>query len=347
MDNTENARMLAIGYLEARNYQRAEEVLRSALTHNPQDVMLLTEMARTKFLMGDHRGAERFALQALALEPENGYPMRIYAATLGALGRRKEALSWAQRAIDAAPLDYLTHYEYAMLLVNGSDKAAAETALPVVTEALRLGPDDADCHNLLGLVLGRLGRTAESTAAYREALRLDPEHAWALHNIAVNRANRRRLSSALAGFREAASLDPGIGDHVRRNITETVFGWLRWMAFVAWLVLYLCERLDDKSPGSARIIAACGATVMLVLFVWLLRSLPRQTWRSVLRRQQKSIILALYFGWCAVVTGVLGAMAVGVPIGSGGLLIVLLITVVLTWVGTWIASRDDKSKVAH
>src|SRR6478752_1968226 len=93
MDSTENARMLAIGYLDARNYQRAEEVLRSALTQNPQDVMLLTEMARTKFLMGDHGAAERFALQALALEPENGYPMRIYAATLGALGRRKEALS--------------------------------------------------------------------------------------------------------------------------------------------------------------------------------------------------------------------------------------------------------------
>lgn len=347
MDSTENARMLAVGYLDARNYPRAEEVLRSALTHNPQDVMLLTEMARAKFLMGEHRAAERFALDALKVEPENGYPMRIYAATLGALGRGKEALSWARRAIDTAPLDYLTHYEYAMLLAKGNDEAGAKTALPAATEALRLRPDDADCHNLLGLVLGRLGRTAESTAAYREALRLEPEHAWALHNIAVNRANTRRLSSALAGFREAASLDPGLGEQVRHNIAETVFGWLRWMAFVAWFVLYLCEHLEDNSPGSARIIAGCGAAVMLVLYVWLLRSLPRQTWRSVLRGQRKSIILAVYFAWCAVVIGVLAALAAGVPIGSGGLLIVLLITVVITWVGTWIASRDDKSKLAY
>ena len=347
MDGTENARMLAIGYLDCRNYQRAEEVLRSALTQNPQDALLLTEMARAKFLMGEHGAAERFALDALVLEPENGYPMRIYAATLGALGRRGEALSWAQRAIDAAPLDYLTHYEYAMLLVKSGNKADAATALPVATEALRLGPNDADCHTLMGLVLSELGRTDESTAAYREALRLEPEHAWARHNIAVTRANRQRLSSALAGFREAANLDPGIGDHVRRNITETVFGWLRWMAFLAWILLYLCVHLDDRSPASARIIAACGATVMLVLYVWLLRSLPRQTWRSVLRRQRKSLILVLYFGWCAVVIGVFGAFALGVPLGSGGLLIVLLVTVALSWAGTWIAARDDESKLAY
>lgn len=347
MDSTDNARMLAIGYLDARNYQRAEEVLRSALTHNPQDVMLLTEMARAKFLMGEHAAAERSALQALALEPENAYPMRIYAATLGALGRRKEALSWARCAIDIAPLDYLTHYEYAMLLAKGNDEADAKTALPVATEALRLRPDDADCHNLVGLVLGRLGRTAESTAAYREALRLEPEHAWALHNIAANRANTRRLSSALAGFREAAGLDPGIGDKVRRNITETVFVWLRGMSIMAWSVLYLCMRIDEHSAAAARIIAASGGVVMLVLLVWLLRSLPRQTWRSVLRGQRKSTMLALYFVWCFVVIGIFGAMALGVPVGSDVLLVVLFVTMVVGWVGTRIASQDDKSKLAY
>ena len=52
---------LAHAYLDARNYRRAEEVLQSALMHDPQDAMLLTALALAQHLRRRQRrrGAKR------------------------------------------------------------------------------------------------------------------------------------------------------------------------------------------------------------------------------------------------------------------------------------------------
>ena len=187
---------------------------------------------------------------------------------------------------------------------------------------------------------------AESTAEYQEALRLEPEHAWALHNIAVNQANRKKFSSALAGFRDAARMDPGIGDRVRYNITATVLAWLRWMSFLAWALLWICVRFEDNvedSNPAPRIIAGSGAAVLLVLFVWLARSLPHTIWRSVFRRQEQFLALRIYIVLCAFVIGVLGAFGLGVPISNGLLMAALVITVVASWVASWLDRRERPS----
>jgi Flp pilus assembly protein TadD len=58
--NSANALDLANTYMAARNYRRAEEVLRSALLHNPHDATLLTERAGPALPRRQQgRGAER------------------------------------------------------------------------------------------------------------------------------------------------------------------------------------------------------------------------------------------------------------------------------------------------
>jgi Flp pilus assembly protein TadD len=326
-----NAITLANAYMEARNYGRAQEVLGLALTQNPHNATLLTELARARHLSGDNDVAEQSVVRALALTPDDAYPMRIYASVLVELGRRREGLSWARRAVDAAPLDHTTHYEYARLLTTTGDAAVA---LPVATEALRLAPANADAHDLMGVILGMLGRRAESTAEHEEALRLEPGHARALANIAVNRANSRNLSGALTGFREAAQLDPHLGDEVRKNITATVRVWLSWTTIAAWAALWISVRIqehaDAASPG-ARIVAGLGCIVMLVMFGWLARSLPRNLWAPVLR-QREFRSLKIYLGLGVVVLGVLGVFALGVPVSYWVQLGALLLTVVVSWV---------------
>jgi tetratricopeptide (TPR) repeat protein len=328
---------LANGYAEARNYRRAEEVLRSALVHDPHNAALLTELARVQHLAGDNVEAERSILAALTATPESAYAMRIYASVLDGLGRRYEGLTWARRAVEAAPWDHLTHYEYARLLTMSSD---AMGALPVAKEALRLAPESADVHDLLGVVLGMLGRREESTAQHQEALRLQPGHARALANIAVNHANSRRLFSALTGFRQAAQLDPHLGDEARKGITATVRMWLSVATLVAWVALWLAvqiQRNDDAVSSGARVIAGLGALIMLVMFGWLVRSMPRQLWASVLR-QREYRSLQIYLGLGVVVMCVMGAFAVGAPVNIWILGGALLITVVVSWV----APRFDK-----
>jgi tetratricopeptide (TPR) repeat protein len=331
MDHAGHAITLAASYTEARNYRRAEEVLRSALIHDPHNARLLTELARTQHLSGDNKAAEQNARAALALTPEDAYPMRIYASILFELGRRPEGLSYARRAVEAAPHDHATHYEYARLLAMGGDAAAAE---PVATEALRLAPANADAHDLMGVVLGMLGRRAESTAEHEEALRLEPGHARALANIAVNRANSRNLPGALAGFSQAAQLDPHIGNEVRRHITATVRQWLSWTTIAAWAALWLSVQLEkdeDTTNPATRIVTGIGCVVMFVMFGWLARSLPRHLWAPILR-QRECRSLQIYLGVGVLVLVVLGAFALGAPIGIWTLLGTLMITVAVSWV---------------
>jgi tetratricopeptide (TPR) repeat protein len=329
---------LANGYMEARNYRRAEEVLRSELAHYPHNSRLLTELARAQHFRGDNQAAEQSVCKAVARAPEDAYPMRVYASILDALGRRREALTWARKAVDAAPNDHTMHYEYARVLANAGDPASA---LPVAQEAVRLAPTAADAHDLLGNVLGMLRRWEESTAAHEEALRLQPGNAWALHNLAVNRANRRNLSGALAGFAQAAQLDPHIGDNVRKSITATVRQWMSWATIAAWAALWLSVQIERNHPNepssAARVVTGLGCIVVLVMFGWLARSLPRNLWRPVLR-QREFRSLKIYLGLGVVVLGVLGAFTVGVLTNFWVLAGALLVTVIVSWV----APRVDK-----
>lgn len=339
---------LATSYTEARNYRRAEEVLRSALVHNPHNATLLTELARAQHLRGDNKAAEQSARQALARIPEDAYPMRILASILVERGRRREGLEWARKAVDAASLDHTMHYEYARLLVVTGDATAA---LPAATEALRLAPADADAHDLMGVVLGMLGRRAESMAEHEEALRLQPGHARALANISVNRANSRNLSGALAGFSQAAQLDPHIGDDVRVHITATVRQWLSWTTIAAWAALWLSvqiERDEDTTNPATRVVTGIGCVVLLVMFGWLARSLPRHLWAPVLR-QREFRSLQIYLGVGVLVLVVLGAFTLGVPIGYLTLLGTLMITIAVSWLAPrfdddWWQSRGFKGR---
>jgi Tfp pilus assembly protein PilF len=63
--NSAEAISLANTYADARNYRRAEEVLRSALVHDPHNAGLLTELARAQHLRGDNTAAEKSARNAL------------------------------------------------------------------------------------------------------------------------------------------------------------------------------------------------------------------------------------------------------------------------------------------
>jgi Flp pilus assembly protein TadD len=328
-----HALMLARTYADAGNYRRASEVLGMALTQDPQNPALLTQLAMAQHLLGDNAAAERSARRALDEDPESAPAMRIYAETLDALGRKPEGLRWARRAVDVDPVNHRSHYVYASLLLNADDPVGA---MPAASESLRLAPHNANAHNLMGLVLSELGRRAESDAEYREALRLDPGHAIALHNIAVNQANARKFRGALAGFRRAAAVDPNIGDTVRAAITATVQKWLGWTVILAWLALQFAYRLEEgagASDSAARIAGGCGAVALLLMCGWLAYSLPRHTWRSMLfSRQRKFLPLQIYATLCACVILVLGAFALGAPVAEGPLLAVLLVTCVVSWV---------------
>ncbi|GAB7071331.1 tetratricopeptide repeat protein [Mycobacterium hodleri] len=322
--DTDGVVALATAYADARNHARAEEVLREALVTAPDNAVLLANLARVQVLTRQYDAAARNAYAALAISPEYGFAMRIYAVALDAAGRVDQALYMAWRGVAAQPRDRLAHFVYAEMLLK---VGRPHDALFVVGEALRLDPTSADSHVLRGQILARLGRSEESTSAYEQALQLDPANASAVHNIGVNRLARSKWSAALSGFLGAARLDPDLGDLARRNIGITLARLLRLatvgVLVLGWVIIVSIPAVGQgTSPDVGHRIAVGVCTLALLAYAgWLSRVVPMRTWRSVLRTQRP---LALRVGL------LVGAIPLGVlAVVSGGLTVVEIVGPVL------------------
>lgn len=321
---------LASAYVDARNHARAEQVLRDALTTSPHNSELLANLARVQILVKDYEAASNTAYAALAISPEDGFAMRMYAIALAGVGRQSDALSVAWRVATTHPHDRLAHYVYAELLMNAG---RPHDALFVVGEVLRLDPTNSDSHVLRGQILARLHRFGESTAAYEDALRLDPGNAAAVHNIAVNRLAIGRWSQAFRGFLGAARLDPELGDLARRNIGAALTKQLRVVTigvlFIALLALMAKESPDETGP---RTWAGFLSAALFVRLVWLSRMMPQRTWRSVLRAR-RLLILRLAVSVSAIPVGVVAVVDAAGPVTRPAALILLGAAVIVVFLG--------------
>src|SRR5438128_1945297 len=84
-----------------------------------------------------------------------------------------------------------------------------QDALEALTKAEHLNPSDARIRNFRGIVLARLGQTAESRAEYREAIRCNPEMEDAYRNLGFLEWTEHRLPEAREALQLALKLAPG------------------------------------------------------------------------------------------------------------------------------------------
>lgn len=92
------------------------------------------------------------------------------------------------------------------LLASGDPKSAVR----VLEEALRLGPNDEDLHYNLGIAYGRSGDITNAEYHYREALRLLPDYPEVHNNLGNLLLHAGRLGEAEAEFAEAIKLMPDL-----------------------------------------------------------------------------------------------------------------------------------------
>jgi len=78
--------------------------------------------------------------------------------------------------------------------------------------ALRLQPDYAEAHNMLGIILRNNQELRGATIEYREAIRLKPNFAEAHYNLGRALKSQSRLEAAIAEYREAIRLKPELAE---------------------------------------------------------------------------------------------------------------------------------------
>ncbi|MGX9790463.1 tetratricopeptide repeat protein [Mycobacterium sp. MMS18-G62] len=321
-------------YIDTRNYERAREILRTALAENPDDPGLLTEYARAEICLQHFESAAQVAYAALGRAPQDALAMRMYASALNGLGRWYEAWWMAWRTATTHPDDYLAHYDLARILAGAGQ---LQYALTAANESIRLQPNDADTFVLRGSILKKLGRIGESNADYQQALRIAPEHASAVNNLAVNRLAAGKFSSALRGFLGAARLDPSLGQLARDNVGVVVLRVLRQSSIVvvalAFFVVVMLAVHDDGSPTIVpRVLIGLCTTALVVILVWILRTLPRRTLASVMRKGgMLSLRMALLV--VGIVVGVTATVFGPNPVFTAVGFLFLLFSVIVVFAG--------------
>jgi len=107
--------------------------------------------------------------------------------------------------IERNPADFLAQLRLGGLLMARLNAAAA---LPALLAAVRIQPDHAEAHNLLGAALAGVGRSAEAIGQFQLALRIEPGYSNARLNLAKALAKSGRLTEAADNFRAVLRVYP-------------------------------------------------------------------------------------------------------------------------------------------
>jgi tetratricopeptide (TPR) repeat protein len=196
---------LALGYHQAGDLARAEQIYRQILQSDPRNADALHLLGVVTAQQGRKEMGIALITRALDLEPNNAILHHNLGLTYQDLGKLDETVACYQNALRLAP-DYAE--AYLNLGVAQAARGRLEEASAAFEQALHYRPDDARASNNLGVVLKDLGRLDDAIACYRRALRLRPDDAEFHNNLGVALKEQLQLSEALASFREALRLRP-------------------------------------------------------------------------------------------------------------------------------------------
>jgi len=173
-------------FVTERKYAEAIEQFRMVQSMTPPGneahVMAIGFLADAFF------GQERFPEAVdqyrafLAVRPNDAGGWMNYAIALASTGHAEEATRAFRRTVALNPADMNARRNLASHLFNlGEMDAAASEAIGI----LKMRPDNAAAHDLLGRVRGSEGRLAEARAEFERALQIDPHDAQAREDLAL------------------------------------------------------------------------------------------------------------------------------------------------------------------
>lgn len=201
------------------------------------------------------RGAEAERARRAAPEDLTAWALvnRAWVAVQSDLGSPEAARAAIEACEEALRLDPEYAFAHAVLgharsLLAREGAGSAEPAESAMQRAVQLGPDDPQVHYCRAALLGNLGRTAEGVRAWERALELDPNSAGARAGLGIARIYLRQPDRALASIDQALRLSP------RDPLTY------HWLANRA-LACALLGRWDEALEAARRSVERTGSQV--------------------------------------------------------------------------------------
>jgi len=123
-----------------------------------------------------------------------------------AQGQLAQAAQYFREVLARQPDDAECHNSLGVALARQGKLAEA---IPHFRNVLRLAPESPEAHNNLGLILKDQGQPVEAERLFRQSLRLNPGFAAAYNNLGLALKEQGKLDEAVASLGKSLELDPG------------------------------------------------------------------------------------------------------------------------------------------
>ena len=217
------------------------------------DRTALAERAAQALRDGATPLAERLALEVLERAPGQTAALAVLLQVRKATGPASAALALARRLAALDPNNFAAVNELTLLLLASGRTDEAELH---ARSAIRIAPEAAQAHNLMGMALTEGGKPQIGEYHYRQVPplsgRRDP---ILLANLAWNLKTQGRMEEARALYREADAAGP--------PVLQTLLGWARLeeadRAFAA--ATALLDRAEALAPDTPSVLLARAITL--------------------------------------------------------------------------------------
>jgi TolB-like protein/Tfp pilus assembly protein PilF len=217
--------MAAFGTGGSAELELAQKETESALQYDPTLVGALTVSANLALIKFDWAAAGAQVDRALALEPNNPYPLSLKGTLARMHGQVDDAIGYYRRSLEFDPLETITrlHLAFALQAAGRSDEARAE-----VNDSLAISPAAVKLNFTLGMLELAQGRTDSArTFVDREAAQW-----YRLTGQAIVADAQKRTADADAALKQLIDTDANSSAvqiaqvYALRKDLDSSFRWL-------------------------------------------------------------------------------------------------------------------------
>jgi eukaryotic-like serine/threonine-protein kinase len=200
-----------MGSAPGEGFARARRMAEKALELDDSLAEAHLALGVVEFIYGwDWPAAEEQMRRALEIDPNSADAYHEYSHLLSALGRHRESVRAALRALELAPRqpDINAHLSWTYLFSRQFEQAVQQTQ-----RGLRQAPDFQHHHHFLGIALLQLGRYDEALPALERAWELGghPDELASLgllHGVAGRPRQAREILARLVALSQQRSVSP-------------------------------------------------------------------------------------------------------------------------------------------
>lgn len=197
---------LGFTYRQMGNYDDAIHCFEEVVEENPSDVLANNHLGAIYALQEKHSKAIEAYNRGLKFDSNHPILQFNIAKSYAAIGDKTKALGFYEGALRAKPGWTEAIEAYSELLLSENKVNEADE---VVTQALKINPDDVKMHTAKGNVYNRQSIFEDAETEFKKALDVDESYKKALTGLAHSLENQGKLDEAIETIVKAEKLHPG------------------------------------------------------------------------------------------------------------------------------------------